>query len=181
MEQIWYLGDDAGWASTGRQQPNPLHLLLKWDFSTWNGRTDCERSFETGGRWDHYIWCTFATRCSSSCSHLVCSMWQFSCLWAALTTKGERRNLLDVLGESMLIIFIAFNICLRTHTDWQVKTPIIQGCTQNHGAGFEAHIRYQKGKKGAVKTGAEEKMWAAWKAQSSTWPSSWSLQVYAGP
>jgi len=24
-----------------------------------------------------------ATRCPSSCSHLVCSLWQSSCFWAA--------------------------------------------------------------------------------------------------
>jgi len=28
MEQIWCLGDDAGWASTGRQQPNRnIHFI----------------------------------------------------------------------------------------------------------------------------------------------------------
>ena len=63
------------------------------------------------------------------------------------------------------------------NTDWQDKTPTTQRYTQNQGAGLEAHLKYQREKKWAVKTGAEEGMWTARETQSSIWSSSWSLQV----
>ena len=72
------------------------------------------------------------------------------------------------------------------NADWQAKTPTTQRCSQNQGAGLEAHLKYQREKERAVKTGekeravktvAEEGMWTAWETQSSIWSSSWSLQV----
>ena len=71
----------------------------------------------------------------------------------------------QLIGIIMIILNGCFSlsVCIR---DGDNLVTIVM-CSQNQGAGLEAHLKYQREKERAVKTGAEERMWTARETQSS--------------